>query len=271
MSILGDIGRLAFTWIGYYFGGPFGAFIGSLVGAAVFPVEGGSSTGPRSDDLQITSSTAGKRIPYIAGRYPCDGNVIWGREITEVATTRRVGKSLFSSGTKVTEYSYFGTFAVGLCEGPIEGISRIWAYGKLIYDVRPLAERQAEFLARAEWVRPFEGINVPGLGDLLEDFEAQLSVNLNADLEEVMTVYLGTDDQLPDPVIEEFEGADSSDGGVPAFRGLAYVLFEDLPLDQFGYGARIPQLRFEICRALPEVGSGDSDDDDNVGDDVLAA
>ncbi|MGC1495647.1 MAG: glycoside hydrolase/phage tail family protein [Sulfitobacter sp.] len=57
-----------------------------------------------------------------------------------------------------------------------------------------------------------------------------------------MRVYAGTDDQLPDPVMEAIEGA----GMVPAYRGTAYVVMEDLPLAQFGN--RVPQFSFEVIR-----------------------
>ncbi|MGR3759617.1 baseplate multidomain protein megatron [Roseobacteraceae bacterium NS-SX3] len=58
-----------------------------------------------------------------------------------------------------------------------------------------------------------------------------------------MTVYRGTPHQLPDPVIEAIEGA----GQVPAYRGTAYVVMEDLPLERFGN--RVPQFSFEVVRA----------------------
>ncbi|KNG92769.1 baseplate multidomain protein megatron [Pseudaestuariivita atlantica] len=61
-----------------------------------------------------------------------------------------------------------------------------------------------------------------------------------------MRVYHGTDDQLPDPKIEAVEGA----GTVPAYRGTAYVVMEDLSLTQFGN--RIPQFNFEITRPVAE-------------------
>ncbi|MFY0621290.1 MAG: glycoside hydrolase/phage tail family protein [Pelagimonas sp.] len=57
-----------------------------------------------------------------------------------------------------------------------------------------------------------------------------------------MRVYPGTGDQLPDPAIEAIEGA----GTVPAYRGTAYVVFEDLPLGRFGN--RVPQFSFEVTR-----------------------
>lgn len=57
-----------------------------------------------------------------------------------------------------------------------------------------------------------------------------------------MQVYKGARDQLPDPRIEAVEGA----GNVPAYRGTAYVVIEDLDISQFGN--RVPQFSFEVCR-----------------------
>ena len=62
-----------------------------------------------------------------------------------------------------------------------------------------------------------------------------------------MRVYTGAEDQMPDPLMEAVEGA----GAVPAYRGTAYVVFEDLDLTPFGN--RVPQFAFEVARpAQPE-------------------
>ena len=53
-------------------------------------------------------------------------------------------------------------------------------------------------------------------------------------------IYTGEEDQNPDPLMAEIEGPDFT----PAYRGLAYVVFEDLDLSEF-YN-RIPALTFEI-------------------------
>ncbi|MBN8629975.1 MAG: glycoside hydrolase TIM-barrel-like domain-containing protein [Rhodobacterales bacterium] len=58
-----------------------------------------------------------------------------------------------------------------------------------------------------------------------------------------MRVYRGTEDQLPDPLIEAVEGL----GKAPAYRGVAYVVIEDLELA--AYGNRVPQFSFEVVRA----------------------
>ena len=57
-----------------------------------------------------------------------------------------------------------------------------------------------------------------------------------------MRIYRGTKNQQPDPKMEAVEGA----GMVPAYRGTAYVVIEDLALGQFGN--RVPQFTFEVCR-----------------------
>ncbi len=57
-------------------------------------------------------------------------------------------------------------------------------------------------------------------------------------------LYHGSDTQLPDSLIESFEGADA----VPAYRGIAYIVFEHLPIAP--YGNRLPQLSFEVHRSI---------------------
>ena len=56
---------------------------------------------------------------------------------------------------------------------------------------------------------------------------------------------------MPDPKIEAVEGA----GQVSAYRGIAYVVFEDLSMGQFGN--RIPQFTFEVMRPAQDPDEGD--------------
>lgn len=58
-----------------------------------------------------------------------------------------------------------------------------------------------------------------------------------------MRVYTGSRTQSPDALILAVQP-----GGVPAYRDLAYVVFERLPLSD--YGNRIPQLAFEVIRCV---------------------
>ena len=91
-----------------------------------------------------------------------------------------------------------------------------------------------------------EGV-ITRVGRVWADGEEMATNTLN------MRVYSGSDDQLPDPLIEAVEGA----GQVPAYRGTAYVVLENLELSQFGN--RVPQFSFEVFR--PEQPDADDTND----------
>lgn len=158
--------------------------------------------GPRLESFTIQSSTEGAGVTRVFGRARVAGQLIWAanfRETLQETTETSGGKGgrLAASKTTVKEYLYSLSFAVGLCEGVIDRVARVWADG-----------------------RPF-------------------------DLSKVnCRIYRGTETQTPDDLINAIEGE------APGFRGLAYVVFEDLPLKDFGN--RIPQLSFEIEKALGE-------------------
>lgn len=65
---------------------------------------------------------------------------------------------------------------------------------------------------------------------------------LNPDDAVTFRLHKGSEDQLPDPLIESIEGM----GNTPAYRGMAYVVIENFPLAD--YGNRIPNFTFEVRR-----------------------
>ena len=183
-------------------GGMIGSSIGSVIDSALVASlsPGQRIEGARLDSLRITSATEGTVIPRLFGRMRLGGNIIWATDFSEeVNTTSSGGKG---GGPKVTttEYIYSASFAVGLTEGPITGIGRIWADGKPM-DMTGVTWR---------W-------------------------------------YPGSEVQTADPFIAAKMGASST----PAYRGLAYVVFETLALTAFGN--RIPQLSFEIFAPLADA------------------
>jgi hypothetical protein len=68
-------------------------------------------------------------------------------------------------------------------------------------------------------------------------------------------VYDGDAAQVADSLIETVEGA----GNVPAYRGLAYVVFEDFPLKNFGN--RLPQISIEVIKKAESL---DTDSIENL-------
>ena len=63
--------------------------------------------------------------------------------------------------------------------------------------------------------------------------------------------YPGNESQGRDPFIAAKMGA----ANTPAYRGTAYVVFEDLPLES--YGNRLPQLSFEVFRPIADPDSAE--------------
>jgi hypothetical protein len=72
-------------------------------------------------------------------------------------------------------------------------------------------------------------------GNLLRGAAGDFKTGLNA-----FRLHLGDEDQAADPLIASAEGIDRT----PAHRGIAYAVFEDLQLAD--YGNRIPSLTFEV-------------------------
>lgn len=62
-----------------------------------------------------------------------------------------------------------------------------------------------------------------------------------------MRLHTGSEDQPADPLILAKQGA----GNAPAYRGIAYVVIERLPLGT--YGNRIPQFQFEVMRPVGSI------------------
>lgn len=83
--------------------------------------------------------------------------------------------------------------------------------------------------------RPIVGIGrIWADGKLLRDASGRLAVD------GTLRIHTGDESQVPDPLIEAKEGA----GHAPAYRGLAYAVFENLALAE--YANRIPNLTFEV-------------------------
>lgn len=197
------LGSLVGGPLGGALGGALGGIAGNIIDQRIF---GGNSKrsieGPRLNDLRVMTSEEGAAIPTLWGRMRVAGQVIWATNLEEVVSTETQKASSKGGGgasSSTTTYSYFGNFAVGLCEGEIDGIGRVWADGKIV-DIDAFTSR----------------------------------------------LYLGSESQNADSFITSVEGI------APAYRGLAYIVFERLPLERFGN--RIPQLAFEVFRRGGNVG-----------------
>lgn len=211
--------------VGSFFGMPqLGYAVGSAIGGLFAPQP--HSEGPRLSDRRLTSSVYGNPVPRVYGSYRTAGEVIFALPIREVSTTAEAGKG---GGPTQTTYSYFGTFAIALCEGEIAGIRRVWANGELVFDI-------SDTTSSGDVGAPAAAGSTSFLG-LIKTLDASQAAKA---LNNYMTVYTGSESQLPDPTLQ------ANDPNSSAYRGMAYVVFADMPLEKFGN--RMPNLLFEVVR-----------------------
>lgn len=121
--ILSQIGSNLFGTIGGFIGALAGARIDAVAGAALAPTRVMPS---RLKSQSVQASQEGEPIPLVHGRARITGQVVWASRFRETSTARRVGGK---TGQRVVERHYDISFAIGLCEGPIRGIGRVWANG----------------------------------------------------------------------------------------------------------------------------------------------
>jgi hypothetical protein len=244
MSWQGLVLGIAGAVVGARFGGATGAqigfLIGSLAGALLFP---DSAKGPRLDDLRITTSAYGQPMALCYGTWRKAGNVIWSEEIEEKKKSSRQGLV----GPKVKEYTYFLTFAVAFCNNEQADLIRIWANGTLVYDVsgivtypeQEMGETYEDYKERRELFRNLYRRGADG-------FYRMRGLSF--------VFYPGSETQEVDPTIEAVVGV----GQTPAYRGQCYIVFNRLPLAEFGN--RMPNIECEIAQTVVEVGENNSVD-----------
>lgn len=198
---------VAGQFVGGAVGGPIGATIGralgALAGSAVDQAIFSEPEAPRQlADLRLQGSSEGGPIPRVYGWGRLAGNIIWATqlELSDEASSGGKGFGGDGQGNGTDGPVYLANFAVGLCEGHVHRIGRIWADGRVLdpshYTIR---------------------------------------------------TYFGDEDQSADALITAKQGANKT----PTYRGLCYLVFEALPLGEFGN--RIPNITVEVCRVVGEL------------------
>jgi hypothetical protein len=200
------------------------------------------SEGPRMRDLKVSASTYGIPIPKLYGTVRAAGNLLWSAKIVEHKEEKSAGKG----GSYYNQYTYFATFAMAFCEGPADGLNKIWADSKLIYAgaaTAPVTTGNPFMDALIVAAQLMNGTFVaPTTATSTTAFTATIAVGPSQ-----ANFYFGTEDQLPDTNIVKDKGAALT----PAHRGLVYVVFENFPLQDFGN--RIPTMAAEVVVASQTV------------------
>lgn len=194
-----------------------GATVGSIIDSQftmplLFGSDAGDKAGPRVTDLKPQTASEGSPMNFCFGpENRVAGTIIWQTDLVEhehkIESGGGKGFGMGGGGSEGTTYTYTVSLAIGVCEGPISAIMKIWADDKVIFDF------------------------ANGIADFRSD-----SINF----------YLGSGAQTADPVIQAHQGA----GFVPGFRGTAYIVMENLKLEDFGN--RIPNFTF-LVQAQPSL------------------
>lgn len=189
---------------GFAVGGATGAQWGWMIGGALGSLIPTNTRGPSIDETGAQTTAEGAPRAIVYGTAMVTGNVIDAGKTRKITRKQSQGKG----GQSTTTEALLRTYAIRICEGPIAGLIFVKKDDKIVYDARPesnFADDNAKFLAGCR-------------------------------------LYLGGEDQLPDPDLEAIRGV----GEVPAHRGSVYIVFKDDDVtDRRG---SIPQYQFVVAR-----------------------
>lgn len=136
----------------------------------------------------MQSSVFGLPIQIVYGRHRITGNIIWYGDFTSTAQTSSAGGGGKGGGgggggaPQVTGYQYSASIAIGLCEGPVSGIVRMWEGKKVVTGINTTTTfkgllpggSQARFTGAAgqsPWAYltakyPAQALNYPGMAHI---------------------------------------------------------------------------------------------------------
>lgn len=221
MSVLQVVGAGVGAVAGFFAGGQVlsGALIGASIGGAVGsvanslvnPAQGTHTEGARLGDLTVQSSAFGAVRPIGYGKIRISGNVIWALPIQEHSSTTSTGGGK-GSGPSNSTTSY--TYGATFALALCEGPADAV--------MRIWADSKLVYDVRSG----SDAVNRPGFN---------------------FRFYPGNGTQTADSIIEAAQGV----GNVPGYRGTVYLVFDDIPLAD--YGNRIPNITVELTFNVTSV------------------
>jgi Putative phage tail protein len=184
------------------------------------PGDGSGDKKPVRNKMRITRSNYSVPIETIFGRHAVNGNIIWLGNVTDATITNAElttgDTSSFVDGVEVSSVrEAFVDFALGLGEGVVEALARVWINGVLVLDNTSTAIQQlGGYFGRD--AKSTENYRIRGT-DLI--------------------LYRGTAGQRANPYM----------GGGVAYRDLAYLFFRRYPIAQSGNN--FPDIRVEVYKS----------------------
>jgi len=195
-----------------------------------FLMRPGKSPGVELGDMTIQSSNYGERIREVWGTVEIAPQVISTRRFYHLGQITQL-KPCWREDDNYRGWTARFTGGLSLGKGEIKDILRIKINGEVVYNVR--SDATEEELASSALFRQ----------------------------KYIKGIYKGTETQTVDPIllanhdviyqrsqgnVESVYSTGANAGHYTAHRGLAYTVFQELPLEH--YGNRLPQFLVEVCK-----------------------
>lgn len=196
--------------------------------------------GPRLQDLSVTVADYGTPINYFYGKRRLECPCFYAEPIKEKKKKRK------TKGGKYNEYTYYGTWASLIADHEIEDVTRIWFDRHLAYDRTGSGPSYSSLVSGS--IREIDPDNPATV--IQATMQAVLIAVIGKNGSGVR-IYPGSETQEPDPRMLATVEADEGEGTCPAYRGVAYAFFEDIPLEKVGN--RLPQVSCEAVTAASDI------------------
>lgn len=176
---------------------------------------------PGSNTPSFTGSAFGADIPIVFGSDRLPGNVFWHSGFTQHIIPKADGSNV---------YYYTTNFAIGICEGEVNAILRLWLGDQLVIDNSSSVDENGV-------IQPSpDGYVFGSTIDLIGDDSPLKGAGI---AKTKITALNGSRYQLPQGVYITEEGGFDA---VPGYRGLCYILFENYVI----YENSVPTITVEV-------------------------
>lgn len=162
--------------------------------------KGVSPKAPAIASLQLQTSCWGRAIPLVYGMTRLAGNLLWYGDFKAIPHTQSTGGK-GGGGGAYTTYTYQAAVVLGLCQGPISGVGRVWADKKVVTlsDIGAVAALGTATQSAPAWLTS---------GHPTEALGYSLTANLSAQVYD-----LGQSGNLPTHTVE-VQGINYNSGGL---------------------------------------------------------
>ncbi|MCO5157885.1 MAG: phage tail protein [Aquamicrobium sp.] len=146
---------------------------GTMLSAALAP-KPKDQYGPRLSDINIATVSPGNPIIRLWGAMKVPGQLLWTSKLIETEHVEEVGGGKKGGGKgdsqKIYTYTYSVDCTVGVCQGPVHRINRIWANQKLLWMHDDIVMQASEDFDAAYYAELDRLVNQEGVTRLEEAY-----------------------------------------------------------------------------------------------------